>query len=486
MNTLKKMLVTVTMVVTLGATTSCGNKDNQPNFVGGLPYTVFFLSDLDYDKEYKVQFECEGDPEVYWNSETSNHEKSHVFEAEFNSKSSRPIVLIKGNIDNLRFCDTNGSLLADGNSKISTIIFSNTITKISDYACYSLQLPGVNNKNGRIVKNVVYLPASIKTIGKNAFFPSRPSTFVCEPTSRPSGWDINWCTVAEYNRFMSWGFSYYITDNYDVYYIVNDNPILTAGYVGNLLGDVTNLEIPETINVNNYVCPVVSIASVGDSKRTLESVTLPKTVVDIGSEAFFECRNLKEIKFAKKQEYLWIGDSAFQFCSSLTNVVLPENLNSLSIDNSAFWSCGNLKDINFAKEYEYVWIGRNAFEYCSSLTSVTLPKGLTVLSNNTFEGCTNLAYIKIPNTVKTVGFFIFDGVQGDNTKKFTIDLTGYTASDQIATCDNDLLSYCEAENVTFKIKSPLTEKDFTDKGWPKADGSGTPKVVWDTDATLNA
>lgn len=206
MKTLNKLLMATAMIVALGTTTSCnnGNKNNESEtFVGGLPYTVFALSYLEPGKEYKVQFECEGTPEVYWNSETPNNEKSHIFKPELNGKITKPIVLIKGNIDNLHFCDNKGDLLADGNSKISAIIFSNTITKLPEYACYSLEFSMNSNDVGK--RYFYYLPASIKTIGKNAFFPRNGENlgrYVCEPTSRPSGWDANWCTIGELARFM--------------------------------------------------------------------------------------------------------------------------------------------------------------------------------------------------------------------------------------------------------------------------------------------
>lgn len=434
MNTLKKMLVTATMVVTLGATTSCGNKDNQPNFVGGLPYTLFVLDHLVKGIEYEVKFECEGDPEVYWDSETPTHEKSHKFISDSNDYyGKKPVVLIKGNIDSLQFCDASGALLADGNAKISSIIFSNTITKLPECACYSLEFSRGYN-NGKTNGSIVYLPASIKTIGKNAFFPSSTFTrFVCEPTSRPTGWDPNWCTVGEFARFMRWGLSYYITDNYDMYYIVNDNPIHTACYEGTLREDVTNLEIPETINVNNFECQVVSMASMGNSKETLESVTIPKSVVVMDEELFHDHVKLKNVKFADEYEYLLVG-------------------------SQLFWGC-------FALE------------------NITLPKGLINIPNKMFDACTNLTSVVVPNTVKTVGSSEFYGAQSET---LTIDLTSYTDSNQIATCSDSMLDDCKAGTVTFKISSSLSEDKFIDKGWPKTDGSGTPKVVWEKAPTLNA
>ena len=54
-----------------------------------------------------------------------------------------------------------------------------------------------------------------------------------------------------------------------------------------------------------------------------ESITLPEGVIKIGKEAFFQCQNLKYIKLP--HSLLYIDEAAF-YDTSLTEVVLPNNI----------------------------------------------------------------------------------------------------------------------------------------------------------------
>ena len=77
-----------------------------------------------------------------------------------------------------------------------------------------------------------------------------------------------------------------------------------------------------------------------------------------------------------------IGDSAFQSCSSLTSVSLPNGVTS---------------------------IGRDAFSGCSSLTSIEIPSEVTSIDYYTFSGCSSLTSIEIPSGVTSIASSAFDG-----------------------------------------------------------------------------
>ncbi len=64
-----------------------------------------------------------------------------------------------------------------------------------------------------------------------------------------------------------------------------------------------------------------------------------------------------------------IGQFAFDGCSSLTSINLPESITS--IGNFAFRKCENLISINIPPGVTS--IGREAFMYCSGLTNINIP-----------------------------------------------------------------------------------------------------------------
>ena len=75
-----------------------------------------------------------------------------------------------------------------------------------------------------------------------------------------------------------------------------------------------------------------------------------------------------------------IGVSAFERCTSLTSVTIPEGVTS---------------------------IGSRAFERCTSLTSITLPEGVTSIGIDAFWYCTSLASIILPSSVTSIGEYAF-------------------------------------------------------------------------------
>ena len=79
-----------------------------------------------------------------------------------------------------------------------------------------------------------------------------------------------------------------------------------------------------------------------------------------------------------------IGESAFDGCSSLTSITIPNSLTS--IESIAFY-------------------------HCSSLTSVTIPNSVTSIGKSAFRGCSSIADIYCYATTPPVcGEETFDGV----------------------------------------------------------------------------
>jgi hypothetical protein len=59
--------------------------------------------------------------------------------------------------------------------------------------------------------------------------------------------------------------------------------------------------------------------------------------------------------------------------------------------------------------YSVTSIGSDAFEYCSSLTDITIPNSVTSIGFGAFHYCSSLTSITIPNSVTFIGYWAFDG-----------------------------------------------------------------------------
>ena len=57
-------------------------------------------------------------------------------------------------------------------------------------------------------------------------------------------------------------------------------------------------------------------------------------------------------------------------------------------------------------------IGSGTFQGCSGLTSITIPNGVTSIGNSAFSNCSGLTSITIPNSVTSIGYAAFSGCRG--------------------------------------------------------------------------
>ena len=58
-------------------------------------------------------------------------------------------------------------------------------------------------------------------------------------------------------------------------------------------------------------------------------------------------------------------------------------------------------------KYSVTSIGDYTFDECTGLTSIIIPNGVTSIGNAAFRGCTGLTSITIPNSVTSIGSFAF-------------------------------------------------------------------------------
>ncbi len=92
-----------------------------------------------------------------------------------------------------------------------------------------------------------------------------------------------------------------------------------------------------------------------------------------------------------------IGARAFQDCSRLTSVTLPESGLS-EIGECAFYYCGSLERLVTNASY----IGDQAFAYCGALRAVALKQGVETVGRYAFSHCARLSSISLPTSLLIV------------------------------------------------------------------------------------
>lgn len=158
--------------------------------------------------------------------------------------------------------------------------------------------------------------------------------------------------------------------NYE-YKVLDDGNVEITGYTG----QEANVSIPQSID--------------------------SRTVTSIGPSAFQKCTSLKEVTVP--DGITVIGDYAFAYCSGLTRVTLPDSLKTLK--EAAFGECSSLESITIPDGVTA--IPEYAFYRCTSLAELTLPQSLTYLGENSFSGCKSLTQVVLPDSVKNIDWSAF-------------------------------------------------------------------------------
>ncbi len=265
---------------------------------------------------------------------------------------------------------------------------------------------------------------------------------------------------------------------YDAFYntaLYNDDANWTDGvlYIDNHLVRARSLA-DEHYDIRPGTRTVADGAFLLDESE-IRSVSIPDSVVSIGSFAFSELDTLESVSIGSGTAY--IGEEAFSFCPGLTDVNLPDsvvNIGSyafadtalydddanwtddvLYIDNhlikvhpakagrcdvrpgtrtvagSAFQYCEDLESVSLPESL--VSVGERAFEGCSSLADASLPAGLTYIGASAFESCSSLASADIPSGVASIGERAF---------RLCAGLTGVSIASGVASVGARAFEHC--------------------------------------------
>lgn len=106
----------------------------------------------------------------------------------------------------------------------------------------------------------------------------------------------------------------------------------------------------------------------------VETFTIPASITRIEDYAFYCCKKLTEIVIPEGVKE--IGESAFSFCDTLTNIEFPKSLTKIQDE---------------------------AFCYCDGLHSVVIPEGVKEIGERVFYNCCGLENIQILSQNVVIG-----------------------------------------------------------------------------------
>jgi len=194
-----------------------------------------------------------------------------------------------------------------------------------------------------------------------------------------------------------------------------------SGTLGGGGGGISDGGIDLTITDFNFNGPYtvtsIDLLPSDEDKVTVRSISYPSTVTTIWSMADF--RNLQSIDILPTVTTIYGG--AFRNDSSLVSVVIPATVTS--IEDYVFSNCTALESVTILNSE----IGNSQFDHCTSLKNVVISDNVTKIGGSAFGSgnaavsdtyCPNVETLTVPSSVTTIADGAFLGLTGLKTLNF--------------------------------------------------------------------
>lgn len=307
-------------------------------------------------------------------------------------------------------------------NKVTELVVPEAITKNG----VSYRVTGISNAAFKGNKKIesISLPASITTIGENAFTncTALKNITVAENNAVYESRSAN-CIVEKASQKLIIGCQ--STTIYDGVLEIAENAFLDCK-------NLKALHIPASVKTisEGFLSGCTALESLTVDAANADYISVDNCLIRLSDTCVIQgCKTSvlpKEFKVGDEDKAISsISAKAFAGCTGLKEIKIPESISTLKANT--FKGCTALAKIT-VNNLEMV-IEENAFAGCSAITDITVPYSLVktflalskktltkvtlldgeAIEENLFEGYSTLEAVTLPTTVQTIGAYAFSG-----------------------------------------------------------------------------
>ncbi len=146
----------------------------------------------------------------------------------------------------------------------------------------------------------------------------------------------------------------------------------------------------------------------------IESISYSQSITYLGTAAFQNCESLSRFNSETEKtlnlagEVEKVGAYAFRNCKKITNVIVTNNITI--IENNSFEGCKEIVELNIPTSISF--IGDYAFKDLKRITSISISDNTTTIGKGAFQGCNSVVDVVIPFTGRSVDATAYNAVFG--------------------------------------------------------------------------
>lgn len=234
-----------------------------------------------------------------------------------------------------------------------------------------------------------------------------------------------------------------------------DNGLL---YLDHILIATKKDEIAGKVKIKDCVRTVADSAFIYCSDIT--EVICPDSIVHIGTDAFWDCHKLTKVRLGAKVKTL--GRGPFRFCTELLEIDVDEQNEHFAVVDGILYNkelshvirCPQKITGKVILPISVTKINAYAFEWCTELQYVEIPKGCIFIGNSAFSVCENLTDLVILEGMEYIDQYAFSYC--NNIKSVVIPDSVYNLGSYSFACCMKLNDATLGNGITF-LKNGLFE-----------------------------